>query len=279
MAVMVACALLLLTGLAAGIRWGGRPFTPPEPVADLTVAEAARRYVWYAAIALVAGMSAGILVVGAGGRLVMRLLAVTAGPDAQGLVTEAEEVVGRVSVDGTIGFVLFNGMFFGIPAAVLFLVVRRFLPAGRVGGVVFGAGLLVVFGTTLDPLRRDNPDFDIVGPGWVAVLAFGAVAIVFGLAVEGTTCRLSSWLPLLTSSLRDLVHYGVAVPPAFVALPVTLALLLVGAVTVLATRWRALVAVVRSHGWVVAGRVLTVGVVVAAGLTGAIAGVVDIAAR
>jgi len=38
---------------------------------------------------------AGILAAGAGGRLVMRLLAVTAGPDAQGRITEAEKLVGH----------------------------------------------------------------------------------------------------------------------------------------------------------------------------------------
>jgi len=38
---------------------------------------------------------------------------VTAGPEAQGRVTEADEVVGRISVDGTLGFVVFTGLFLG----------------------------------------------------------------------------------------------------------------------------------------------------------------------
>jgi hypothetical protein len=67
-----------------------------------------------------------------------------------------------------------------VVAAALYLVLRRLLPAGRLGGVVFGVGLLVVFGTTVDPLRRDNPDFDIVGPGWLSVLVFASLAVAFG---------------------------------------------------------------------------------------------------
>jgi hypothetical protein len=41
-----------------------------------------RRFVWDVNLAVAAGMGAGIMAAGAGGRLVMRLLAVTAGDDA-----------------------------------------------------------------------------------------------------------------------------------------------------------------------------------------------------
>jgi hypothetical protein len=73
-----------------------------------------RRYVWYLTVAVASGVGAGLLAAGAGGRLVMRLLAVTAGPDAQGRVTEADQIVGRISVDGTLGFIVFTGLFFGL---------------------------------------------------------------------------------------------------------------------------------------------------------------------
>ena len=38
----------------------------------------------------------------------MRLLAVTAGDAAQGRITEADQLVGAISVDGTMGFVIFR---------------------------------------------------------------------------------------------------------------------------------------------------------------------------
>ncbi len=125
----------------------------------------------------------------------MRLLAVSAGDDAQGRITEAEEIVGRVTFDGTLGLILFTGVFGGALCGALFLLVRRFLPAGRLGGVAYGLALLIVLGTVTDPLRKENPDFDLVGPGWVAVLVFTVLAIGFGVAVGGFTARASTWFP------------------------------------------------------------------------------------
>ena len=55
-----------------------------------------------AAVGLTGGFWTGLLVTGPAVRLAMRLLAVTGGDDAQGRITEAEEVVGSVSLDGTI---------------------------------------------------------------------------------------------------------------------------------------------------------------------------------
>jgi hypothetical protein len=96
------------------------------------------------AIALVGGFWAGALVTGPAVRLIMRLLAVTAGDDAQGMITEAVEVVGRIEFDGTIGLYLFGGVLPGLLSGGIYMVIRRWLPAGRIGSVVFGALHLVV---------------------------------------------------------------------------------------------------------------------------------------
>lgn len=199
MAIMVVCGALLAAGVAMAAAWGGGAFTPPSEGVELTAEETARRFAWYAALALASGVIAGILVIGAGGRLAMRLLAVTAGDGAQGRITEAEEIVGRITVDGTIRFILFNGIFGGIVFSGPYLILRRFLPPGRLGGAAYGLGLLVVLGTTLDPLRPQNADFDIVGPGWLAVVVFSALAIAFGVTLAAAMARLSQWLPLIAA--------------------------------------------------------------------------------
>jgi hypothetical protein len=119
--VIAVCIVLVLAGLVATVRWGGLTVQPPAPpAADVAgptdpppMGLVVRRYLWYLTMAVASGVGAGILAAGAGGRLVMRLLAVTAGPEAQGRVTEADEVVGRISVDGTLGFVVFTGLFLG----------------------------------------------------------------------------------------------------------------------------------------------------------------------
>src|SRR5512133_1964931 len=191
---IVVCLALVLAGLVAVLRWGGLAVEPPpapgpdaaSPTDPPPVGLVVRRYLWYLVVAVASGATAGILAAGAGGRLVMRLLAVTAGADAQGRITEAEEIVGRITVDGTIAFVVFTGLFFGPVSGAAYLLLRRWLPAGRAGGLAFGALLLVVGGTHLEPLRRSNPDFDLVGPGWVSVVAFTVL-------VCSTPCWLPPW--------------------------------------------------------------------------------------
>jgi hypothetical protein len=278
MLIMVACGVLLLLGVAAGVRWGGRPFAAPDTSVDLTAVEVIRRFAWYMSLVFTVGVLAGITVIGAGGRLAMRLLAVTAGDSAQGRITEADEVVGRITLDGTIGFVLFNGIFGGVAAVGLYLLVRRFVPAGRLGGVAFGLGLLVVFGALIDPMRKANPDFDIVGPGWLAVLVFTALAVAFGVAVQGIVARVSVWLPLLSADRRTLVRYAFPVALAVLAFSVTAFLIVIGIIAVLATRWRPVVDAVRSPRWVVAGRVLLVAVVLVS-LPSIVLNMSDIAGR
>lgn len=260
--VVAVCAIVFVAGLAGGLRWGGRAFCAPDPTVPKTAKEVARRYVWYATIVLTAGIGAGVTVLGTGGRLAMRLLAVTAGSAAQGRLTEASEVVGEITVGGTLGFVLFNGIFLGLAAGFLFLVVRRFLPAGRIGGLVFGSGLLIVFGSTIDPLRSDNPDFEIVGPAWLAIVVFIALAVAFGLTLRGFTVRMSEWLPLPSLDGRVLAKYAAPAVLAVVAFSITAAMLVVLLGTVLATRWAPVVAAVRSRRWVVGGRIVTAGILI-----------------
>jgi hypothetical protein len=79
------------------VRWGGLAVeSPPTPGSDAAgptdpppVGFVVRRYLWYLVVAVASGAVAGILAAGAGGWLVMRLLAVTAGgrrpgPDHRG---------------------------------------------------------------------------------------------------------------------------------------------------------------------------------------------------
>jgi hypothetical protein len=276
---MAVCGAVLVAALVLGVRWRGCEFRAPPADGPLTAGEAARRYVWYASLALVAGTTVGTAVIGCGGRLAMRLLAATSGDDAQGRITEADEVVGRISAGGTFSFVLFNGILGGLACAVVYLVVRRLLPAGALGGAVFGLGLLVVAGTVVDPLRDENPDFDIVGPGWLSVAVFTALALAFGVVLAAATSRLSEWLPLPANEPRVLLRY---VPPALVAgllfVPVTLVLAAVGVVVVAVTRWRGLVDAVRSPRAVLVGRALAL-VLVVVSLPNAVASMADIVTR
>src|SRR6266536_4598001 len=265
--VIVVCIALVFVGLVAVVRWGGLavepPPTPARPAADPTEPPPAslvvRRYLWSLAVAMVSGAAAGILAAGAGGRLVMRLLALTAGPDAQGQITEAEEIVGHITIDGTLGFVVFTGLFLGSVSGAAYLLLRRWLPAGRAGGLAYGALLLVVAGTRLEPLRRGNPDFDLVGPGWVSVVAFTVLVVFHGALVAALAGRVSRAVPLLAARPGAIAVHA---PLLLVALPgaaVALVLVIVGVVVVLVSRIPSMVAVWRSRPVVPVGRVALAG--------------------
>jgi hypothetical protein len=260
--VIVVCIALVFVGLVAVVCWGGLAVEPPPtpaqdapgPTGTPPVRLVVRRYLWYLAVAMVSGAAAGILAAGAGGRLVMRLLAVTAGADAQGRITEAEEVVGRITVDGTLGFVVFTGLFFGTVSGAAYLLLRRWLPAGRAGGLAYGALLLVVAGTRLEPLRRGNPDFDLVGPGWVSVVAFTVLVVFHGALVAALAGRVSRAVPLLAARPGAIAVHA----PLLLVLrgpSVALALIIVGVVVVLVSRIPLVVAVLHARPVVVVGRV------------------------
>jgi hypothetical protein len=284
MAVIVVCILLVLAGLVAAVRWGGLTVQPPQSAPDPAAATdppsmglVVRRYLWYLTVAVASGIGAAILAAGAGGRLVMRLLAVTAGPDAQGRITEADEIVGRVSVEGTLGFVVFTGLFVGLATGILYLLLHRWLPAGRTGGLTYGALLLVIAGTRIDPLRPGNPDFDLVGPGWASVLAFTGLVVFHGVLVAALAGRLSRVVPLLGDGPRAVAAHA---PLLLLVLLGTAALVvaIVGAVVVLASQIPAVVAAWRDRRSVAVGRVALVLVAVVA-FPGFASAVVDILGR
>jgi hypothetical protein len=260
--VIVGCIVLVVVGLLAIVRWGGLAVQPPAAPADDDTVPAdrppvslvVRRYLWYMTLAISAGVGAGILAAGAGGRLAMRLLAVTAGPTAQGRITEADQVVGRISAEGTLGFIVFTGLFFGAASGAAYLLLRRWLPGGRTGGVAFGALLLILAGTRLEPLRPGNPDFDLVGPGWVSVAAFAALVLFHGMLLAALAGRLSRAVPLLALTPRAIIAH---VPLLLLALgSVALVAAIVGVAVVSASQVPAVAGVWRDRRLVTAGRVI-----------------------
>ena len=189
MALIIACGLLLAAGVVVTIIWWRERFTAPlsaftrrsgsgdsEPdrVRHL---DGLRLYAWWAAVFMVIGTATGILITGAGGRLIMRLLAATS-PEATGRLTEGQAAVGEISLEGTLAFALFGALPFAFASAALYLLVVPWLPSGGLGGLLLGAVMFITVSPFVDPLRADNFDFDIVGPGWLAVVAFALLALL-----------------------------------------------------------------------------------------------------
>jgi len=225
MALMLGCAVLVAIGIAMIIAWGDEDLHAPPggaepPEGKLPFRLVIRRYLWRVGLVFGCGAGAGVLMAGPGGRLVMRLLAVTAPQTAQGRITEADEIVGRISMSGTTGFIIFVGIFFGLMIGIFYLLIHRWLPRGRLGGVVFGLLLLVWFSVPADPLRPDNPDFEIVGPGWVSIIAFSVLVVFHGMLVAAVAGRYSRSLPLISKDWRTILMYAplLLLVPGFVLL-------------------------------------------------------------
>jgi hypothetical protein len=181
------CVAGLLAAAAMVVRWG-RQERPASGPAE-TPLELART----AVVGVLGGAAAGVLVAGLGGRLVMRVLAATSGDAAQGLLTEADERVGRITYNGTMGLVVFVGLFGGIAGGLAYVAVRRWLPRRTwKAGLVLGVLLLGL--ARLDPLKPDNKDFALLHPTWLAVVLVVALFPAFGVAAAALIERIDrSW--------------------------------------------------------------------------------------
>jgi hypothetical protein len=263
----------LLASIAMVVRWGEREVADAE--ADRTLGDQTRWWLRLVAVTVVTGIVSGVLVAGIGGRLAMRILAATAGTEAQGLLTEADEHVGFITFGGTVGFVTFVGLLGGMIIAALHLAVRPLLPAGRLGGALFGAGLLVVFASRVDPLRSENPDFDIVGPDLLSVAVFSSLALVQGMTTAAVFARFSAAVPLLdVRRLRTVLPYAsllLLVP----ASPLLLAFVVAGAVVISVRLVPTLRRAVGAPRALAAGRV-ALALVVLVAAPGFVSAVVDI---
>ena len=262
---MLACGALVAIGIVMIVMWGDEDVHDP-PVDDgdperKPIGLVLKIFLWRLALVFGCGAGAGVLMAGAGGRLAMRLLAATAPESAQGRVTEADQVVGNITFDGTTGFIIFVGIFFGLIFGILYLLIRRWLPRGRLGGLTYGFLLLVWFSTAADPLRPDNPDFEIVGPGWVSIITFVTLGLLHGMLVAAIAGRYSRSLPLISKDWRTVIPYAplLLLIPGFVLL---LLVVLAAAVAIVLNALPKVNEVWMSHRVSVAGRVLAVGATV-----------------
>jgi hypothetical protein len=186
-AVIVVCAALVTAGVVSVVRWGA---DAPEGTSADAARRAPVRLARHFAVMLAAGMAAGVLAAGAGGRLVMRLLAVTS-PQSDGMITEGNATIGEITVSGTISFFAFAGVAAGTLSALLYLLVGSLLPRGRAGGVTLGLLLLVLAGARIEPLRADNFDFNLLGPDWLSLLSFAGLAVFQGMLMYALAGRLN----------------------------------------------------------------------------------------
>ncbi len=124
-----------------------------------------------------AGIVVGIVVGGIGGRLLMRVAAL-AEPDAAGLRTENGNVIGAITVEGTLALLVFGGLLTGAIIGSLWVVIRPWLPERPLTRALVAMPICVAMGTTL-LIQASNPDFVILSRNGAVIAALvGLVALV-----------------------------------------------------------------------------------------------------
>jgi hypothetical protein len=233
------CALGLGLAGAIALRWGSLR-TERRPRLDEAEAptQVLRRFLRTASLGMVAGAVAGILVLGFGGRLAMRILAATSGDHVQGLLTDAEERVGEITVGGTVGLILFVGLLGGIAGGLVYVAVRRWLPERAwVAGLLYG--VLIMGLARADPLDPDNTDFDILRPVWLAIVLFAVLFPLFGVVLGALAARLDRAYPTISARPGALAAHAPLLVLAL-APPLLVALAAAAGVAVAASRVRPL---------------------------------------
>ena len=130
-----------------------------------------------------AGLLTGIVVAGIGGRVVMRAAALIV-PSATGLVTEAGNRIGEVTIAGTFALISFQGLGMGVLFGVVWVVISPWLPRPTVARGV--AAMPIVVGLSSHSLiDRSNPDFALLehNPLVVAILVALVASVAPALAI------------------------------------------------------------------------------------------------
>ena len=207
------------TGIAMWIAWRWRNLSvhassPPGEKWRTHLIDATRTF----AATTTAGAVSGLLVLGFGGRLVMRIVAASSGDDAQGRLTEAEERVGDITTDGTMAFLGFVGIGGGIMTALAYLLLRPILPdhAGRAG--LIGAVLLTGTIGVDNPISPDNVDFALLTPLPLAIILLLATAVLFATTFTALAARfeeISAGTGTLPRRLASMLIFPLTLVPPF----------------------------------------------------------------
>ena len=154
------------------------------------------------------------------------------GDDVQGAITDAEERVGDITVGGTIGFVIFVGVFGGVVGGLAFVALRRWLPPRAwMGGLAIG--LLLLFFARVDPLDPESVDLEILTPDLLAVALFLTLFPLYGMTMASLVSRFERSYPTLSRRPRAIAAH-LPLAPVVLLPPVALALALGAGIDVFA---------------------------------------------
>jgi hypothetical protein len=169
-----------------------------------------------------AGLLAGIVVAGIGGRIVMRAAALLV-PEAAGRFTENGNQIGEITLAGTLGLVLAGGLFFGLFGAVVWVVVSPWIPGGARTRAVLAMPIAVSL-TGIALVQARNPDFQVLRHDPNTVVLLLALVALAGLTIAGLDAWLNRRLPVAGISGRaDGVYLVLTLAGGGLIFPIVLA--------------------------------------------------------
>ena len=129
----------------------------------------------------IAGVVVGLLVAGLGGRLVMRVATILH-EDRVGFRTENGEVIGAITLNGTLALMVFGGLGMGLLAGTIWVIVSPWIPGSGLSRALLTAVAAVALGTP--PLvQRTNPDFVILAHDPIVVAMLVGLVGLVGLSI------------------------------------------------------------------------------------------------
>lgn len=174
----------------------------------------------------IAGVIVGILVAGLGGRLVMRLATILH-EDTVGRVTENGEVIGNITLNGTIALMVFGGLGMGLMAGTIWVIVGPRIPGRGLARALATALAAIALGTPA-LVQRFNPDFAVLGHDpLVVVLLVGLVGLVgFSIALVDGALDARLPRPLRWIRISTVVYLIIIMMGLVLIFPLVVAILL-----------------------------------------------------
>ncbi len=169
-----------------------------------------------------AGLLSGILVAGIGGRLVMRAATLLV-PEAAGRFTENGNVIGEITLSGTLGLVLGGGLFFGLFGATVWVVVSHWIPGGVWTRALLAMPIAVSL-TGVSLIQAQNPDFLVLRHDATTVLLLLVLVALAGLTISLVDGWLDRRIPAAgASASADGIYLALTAAGGGLILPIVLA--------------------------------------------------------
>lgn len=171
------------------------------------------------AIGGLAGLVGGLLVVGVGGRLFMRVVTLI-DTSSIGTLTSNGNRIGDITLGGTLGFMVFGGLLFGGCAGVLWAAVSQWLP-GRGAGRALASRVVAV--ASFFVARADERDFLVLDPPGASVAMLVMIVAALGVVIALADDRLRRVLPATDPVSPWSSGYLAVLCLGLVLVPITLA--------------------------------------------------------